>query len=229
VRQKEPQLPNVTQDNQYDIDFFLSEARRIGYVVYIDLEQQRRGPAKEVLYFGPSNALNPGTPDVTYELKWGVSLIDFSPKLSTANQVKSVEVRSWNRDTHEKIRKKVAADHPDIKVNRDLLRFVGVDKTCGGAGQQPREDIVVNEPQFTPDQAQRRAVALMEERLKQLVEATGTAIGLPDLRAGRRVKIVGLGARFSGTYFVTKTTHTISDSGYITKFTARREQGEGGA
>ena len=34
---------------------------------------------------------------------------------------------------------------------------------------------------------------------------------------------MGLGARFSGTYFVTDSTHTINDSGYITKFNARRE------
>ncbi|HEX6322440.1 MAG TPA: hypothetical protein VFZ36_01840, partial [Vicinamibacterales bacterium] len=63
-------------------------------------------------------------------------------------------------------------------------------------------------------------------RLKQLVEASGTTVGLPNLRAGQRVRIVGLGARFSGTYFVIKTTHTINNSGYVTKFTARREEGE---
>ena len=37
------------------------------------------------------------------------------------------------------------------------------------------------------------------------------------------MQIEGLGARFSGTYFVTETTHTIGDSGYTTKFNARRE------
>lgn len=226
VRQREPKLLHVSQDNQFDIDFFLIEARKIGYVVYVDLDQPRRGPAKEVLYFGPSNARNPGVPDITYELKWGVSLIDFAPKLSTANQVKSIEVRSWDRKTNKSIRKKIGADHPDIRVNRDLLHFVDPGKGCGGGGGRPREEVVVNEPQFTPDQAERRAVALMEERLKQMVEATGTTVGLPELRAGQRVRIVGLGARFSGTYFVIKTTHTISDSGYVTKFTARREQGE---
>ena len=41
--------------------------------------------------------------------------------------------------------------------------------------------------------------------------ATGTTVGLPDLRAGQRVRIKGVGSRFSGTYFVTKTTHTIND------------------
>ena len=226
VRRREPKLLYVSQENQYDIDFLLLEARKIGYVVYVDTEPQRRGPAREVLYFGPSNARHPGVPDVTYELKWGISLIDFTPKLSTANQAKSIEVRSWNQQNNRSIRKKVAADHPDIRINRDLLHFVDPGRPCGGGGCRPREEVTVNEPQFTPEQAERRAVALMEEKLKQLVEATGTTVGLPDLRAGQRVRIVGVGARFSGTYFVIKSTHTINDSGYITKFTARREQGE---
>jgi hypothetical protein len=37
------------------------------------------------------------------------------------------------------------------------------------------------------------------------------------------VAITGIGARFSGLYFVTATTHTIDDSGYVTEFNARRE------
>ncbi|HEX6323545.1 MAG TPA: hypothetical protein VFZ36_07460, partial [Vicinamibacterales bacterium] len=208
VRRREPTLLYVSQENQYDIDFLLLEARKIGYVVYVDTEPQRRGPARDVLYFGPSNARQPGVPDVTYELKWGISLIDFTPKLSTANQVRQIEVRSWDRSTNRSIRKIARANHPDIRVNRDLLHYVDPGRPCGGAGCRPREEVSVNEPQYTPDQAERRAVALMEERLKQLVEASGTTVGLPNLRAGQRVRIAGLGARFSGTYFVIKTTHT---------------------
>lgn len=229
VRQREPKLDYIAQDNQYDIDFLVLEARKIGYVVYVDLERQRNGPPREVLYFGPSNARQAGVPDVTYELKWGLSLIDFSPKLSTASQAKSVEVRAWDRQANRPIRKKVTARSSDIHVNRDLLHLVEPEDSATAGPCRPREEVTVSEPQFTAEQAQRRAVALMEEKLKQLVEATGTTIGLPDLRAGQRVRITGLGARFSGTYFVTKTTHTINDSGYVTKFTARREQGEGAA
>src|SRR5579872_3264561 len=222
----EPTLDYVSQDNQYDIDFLLLEARKIGYVVYVDAKPQRHGPPKESLYFGPSNERQQGVPAVVYELKWGLSLIDFTPKLSIANQIKSAEVRSWNRQTNRKIRKKVDVHHPDIHVNRDLLHVVDPGKQSSGAGFRPREEVTVNEPQFTPEQAERRALAIVSDRLKQLVEATGTTIGLPNLRAGQRVRIRNLGARFSGTYFVVKTTHTINDSGYFTKFTARREQGE---
>lgn len=223
AKRREPKLDYVVQDNQYDIDFLLLEARKVGYVVYVALEPQGRGrPPREVLHFGPSNARNPRVPDVTYELKWGISLIDFTPKLSTANQVKSIEVRSWNRQTNRAVRKKADLKHPDLHVNRDLLHLLDM------PGVQPREEVVVNEPQYTPEQADHRAVTLLSERVKQLVEATGTTIGLPDLRAGQRVRIAGLGARFSGVYFVITTTHTINDSGYTTRFTARREHNDEG-
>ena len=55
-----------------------------------------------------------------------------------------------------------------------------------------------------------------------LVEAKGKTIGVPDLRAGGKVKITNLG-RFSGVYVVTSTTHTIGEGGYTTDFNARME------
>jgi phage protein D len=216
ARRKEPKLDYIAQDNQYDIDFLLLEARKIGYVVYIDLEPAGKGKTREVLRFAPSDARHPGVPDVSYELEWGVSLMDFTPKLSTANQVKSVEVRSQDRQSNKAIKEKVDL-HAEGLANKDLLALLEV-KGC-----EAREEVVVNEPQYTKQQARRRATAVLSDRLKQLVEGNGTTVGLPNLRAGQRVLIRGFGARFSGTYFVTRTTHTLNDSGYTTKFTARRE------
>ena len=226
---REPVLDSISQDNQFDIDFLLIEARRLGYVVYVDLEPQGR-TAREVLYFGPPDERHPGVPDVRYELKWGISLIDFSPKLSTANQVSGVEIRGWNRSTNRAIKPRVTTSESDLRrhgitTNVDLLPLVQRRDTLGlplGTCRE-REEVIVNEPQFTLQQAERRAAAKMTERLAQLVEATGTTIGLPHLRAGQRVVIDDVGRRFRGVYFITKTTHTINDSGYTTKFTAHRE------
>lgn len=227
---REPVLDYLAQDNQFDIDFLLLQARKIGYVVYLDHIENPDGSLRDALYFGPSDARHPGLPDVSYELRWGISLIDFTPKLTTANQVSAVEIRGWNRQTNRAIRPRVSTSDADldrfgITANRDLLPLVQRQDTFGlPVGRcREREEVVVNEPQFTLQQAERRAAALLSERLKQMVEATGTTVGLPDLRSGQKIKIVGLGARFSGIYFVTKTTHTLNDSGYLTKFTARRE------
>jgi phage protein D len=213
----EEPIEYVAQNNQYDIEFLLGRARRIGYVIFIK-EEERKG--KKVikprrLYFGPSDANHPGLRVVTFELKWGLSLIDFKPTLTTANQIKSVTVNGWNRCTRKPISGKASLDDPKLKLNRDLHKLL---ETCDA-----REEHVVDEPVFTQKQADERAKAILLDRSKELVKASGTCVGLPDLRAGQRVRIGNLGVRFSGDYFITETTHTINDSGYITKFNARRE------
>jgi phage protein D len=100
-------------------------------------------------------------------------------------------------------------------LNRDLVEQLEF--------SDAREEHVVDKPIFTQTEADELARAILLERSKDLVKASGTCVGLPDLRAGQRLKISGVGARFSGEYFITDTTHTINDSGYITRFSGRRE------
>ncbi len=56
---KEDVLPYVVQKSQYDIDFLLTRALRLGYVVYIREADPNSGNADEKvthLYFGPSDS-----------------------------------------------------------------------------------------------------------------------------------------------------------------------------
>ncbi len=215
---KEEKIHYVSQQNQYDIEFLLNLARRYGYVVFVregNPKAKRPEEQQKHLYFGPSNDHVSGLRKVVYELKWGISLVDFKPTLTTANQIKSVTVNGWDRKTKKAIKGVVALDDKDIrKVNPDLQDFL-----C-----EAREEHVVDEPVFTEGEAKARARALLSDRLKEIVKASGTCVGLPELRAGQYVTIQGVGSRLSGTYFVTDSTHTISDSGYVTKFNARREE-----
>jgi len=213
----ETKLDYVAQENQFDIDFLLTRARQRGYVLVYD--QGKKG-SKPTLYFGPSqNAASAGRA-VTFQLDWGKSLIDFKPTLTTHNQIKSVTVMGWNRRTKKPIVAKSTVTDSKFRMNRDIHRLI---TDCN-----PREQIVVHEPMFSPQEAQQRADAILSDRLRCFVNATATTVGLPDLRAGVNVQIGGLGSRFSGTYFVTDTTHTIGASGYTTRFNARREDFEGG-
>ena len=217
--QFEEALPVVHEDNQYDIDFLLTRARRLGYVVYIregDPNARRPAERERHLYFGPSDGRGPGVRDVVFRLRWGVSLIDFKPTLTTANQIKSVTVNGWDRTRQRAISVKVSLGERGATVNRDLHNLISA---CDA-----REEIVIDRPIHTEREAREVARSILGNQLKEIVKASATCIGLPDLRAGRRVMIEGLGPRFSGTYFITDSTHTINDSGYITKFNARREQ-----
>jgi phage protein D len=86
---------------------------------------------------------------------------------------------------------------------------------------------VVDLPVFSKSDARKRAIGLMRDNSARIIRATGTTVGLPELRAGTRLKIGGLGERLSGEYLVTKTTHAIGESGYTTKFECRLEDYSG--
>jgi phage protein D len=212
----EKPIPIVTQHNQYDIEFLMQRARMRGYVVFIQEADPTTG-RQEQLYFGPSRpGMIPGLRDVTFELEWGKSIIDFTPTLTTANQIGSVTVRGWHRTRRQPISRTVTLDHPRIVANRDLHRIL---KAC-----EAREELVVDEPVFTNCEALERAISILLDQTKLIVTATVRTVGLPDLRSGQIVVINGVGARLSGKYFIKKTTHTINDSGYITQFDCRREE-----
>jgi phage protein D len=209
----------VAQDNQYDIDFLLVLARRNGYDLVVVEGVDRRDRKREYLLFGPSaTSIKP----VDYRLAWGRSLVEFKPQLSTSNQIAKVTVRGWDRRGKARISATVDLRDPKVaRINPDLHRLL--------LQADGREELVVDEPVFTVAEARRRALAILQDRLKQMVKATGTTVGLPDLRAGSRIEIGGVGARLGGTYFVTETTHTLGEGGYTTRFTARREDSAGRA
>jgi uncharacterized protein len=218
ARGLEDELPYVAQKSQYDIDFLLTRAKRLGYVVYVregDPNAKNPDERSTHLYFGPSDGRVPGQRQVMFRLRWGVSLVDFKPTLTTANQVKSVTVNGWDRAKKQAITVKATLDDKELNINQDMHELLNA---C-----DPREEIVVDKPVHSAKDAKILAQAILKDRQKEMVKASVTCVGLPDLRAGSRVRIEGLGARFSGTYFVTDSTHTVNDSGYLTRFNARRE------
>lgn len=211
VLENERAINQIAQRNEYSIDFLWKLARRQGYVITM-IEPEGEDP---YIRFGPSER-GESLADAVYELKLGQSLIDFKPRITTANQFKSVTVNSWNRETQERISETVSFDDPEMQeLNADLRYMLCM---CDA-----REEMVVDEPQWGENQARDRARALLMDQQKQMVKATGSTLGLPLLKAGTHVRISNVGARLSGTYFVTKTTHIFNDNGYITKFEARRE------
>ena len=210
----EPRTVFVGQKNEYDIDFLWRRARVRGYVVEI-----RKSPdtGEEFLYFGPSNTNGP----LAYELAWGSGLVDLKITLTTANQVKKVTVRSWDRKRQRAISESVDWTDSELrKLNPNLAEIV---MQC-----DPREERVVTRPVFTRDQAKAEARSILRGQALELVKAQASTIGLPNLRAGSRVLLSNIGGRVSGEYFVTQTTHTFNQSGYQTKFTARREDPDTG-
>ncbi len=216
AKSREEAIFYMAQKKEFDIDFLWKRAKTRGYVVVI---QEENDDHPQRLYFGPSGS----TEDpIVYELEWGRSLVDFKPTLTTANQYKSVTVNGWDRNRQRAISEKVDMNDPQIRrLNANLH---GLIMDCDA-----REEHVVTEPVFSARQARERARAILMDQHKEMVKASITSVGLPRLRAGSKVRILGVGPRLSGTYFVTESNHVINDNGYATQFKARREDEGGGA
>ncbi|NJN81887.1 MAG: hypothetical protein HC802_06120 [Caldilineaceae bacterium] len=79
-------------------------------------------------------------------------------------------------------------------------------------------------PISTKDEANAIAKGLSSDLSSEFVEAGGICRGDPRIKAGIRIKLKGLGDRYSGAYFVTAATHIFSARGYETHFSVSGRQ-----
>jgi len=207
-REEQLRYPYLLMNNQYPIVFLMERARRIGYELSIEYKKNQ----EVIFHFRPSSQVVRRT----YVLEWGVSLISFQPTLRTADQVSKVTVRGWDPKTKQPIvGTATRADIADEKV---------VDPSMLGLNDpQTAQEVTVDHPVAKKKEAEDHAKSILRQIASELITAKGKTIGVPDLRAGVKVQIEGLGRRFSGTYLVTDTTHTIGEGGYTTDFGARME------
>ena len=211
---EEKPYPYVLQANKYDVIFLLERVWTAGYDLFVQEVGENGQSQPPRLVFRRSAGLQ----RQTYNLKYGESLIEFTPTLTTANQVGMVRIQTW-----DSVNKRPILG----EATRDELLVDGI----GGRRQEreidqsfrQRVEVIHDQPVANQAEANQLARDTLERIAKETVTATGSTIGLPDLRAGTILILDGLGDRFNGRYFVKSTTHTIGDSGYTTQFECRRE------
>jgi phage protein D len=209
----EQPVPYLTMHNKYPILFLLERARRLGY----EFAVKETGKEKRLVTISFHRTSN--VDQTTYILEWGKSLISFQPTLQTARQVSQVTVRGWDPQGKKAFEGKATrAQLEEEKVVNPLDLGVTEPNLA-----KPME-IVADRPIQSQHEADELAKKTLRQLAQDLVEAKGKTIGLPALRSGVKLDIRGLGSRFSGTYLVTSTTHTIGDGGYTTDFSARMEK-----
>jgi phage protein D len=198
-------LDYVIQHNQTDLEFLQERARRIGYEVLVE---------DRTLLFRP----RPHEESETLTLNRGVELLEFYPRLSTLGQAEEVEVRGWDpREKQEIVATADAAEAGD-SMDGDTLGPEVASQAFGGTGQ-----VGVAQPLQNQAEADQLARGRMREMGLGYIVGEGLCIGDPNLRAGRVVKIEGLGERFSGRYYVTACEHGYRpNQGYRTAFSVRR-------
>jgi phage protein D len=202
----------VLINNDYPILFLLRRARRLGYDVFVKLDEGGDTPR---LFFGPRP-----TAGTVYELEWGKSLISFTPTLKTKGQVAKVTVRGWDPTKTGEDRSVVGeATWQDLDAELpDPALLSQIDAALAQSHEEVVDEVVGSE-----EAARERALGILRNIARGLITGRGSTVGFPELRAGRRIHLKGLGTRFSGNYLIKETTHAIGASGYTTQFTAEME------
>jgi phage protein D len=197
--------PYVIQYNQTDLAFLIERARRIRFEVLVQ---------EKTLIFRKAQ----DNQSKTYTLEWGKTLKSFNPTMNTLRQVNEVIVRGYDLMTRQEIVGRAGAGDEDTKMGG---RQTGAQVAAQAFGRRI-EEVRVETPIASQQEADQLARAIYNDRALQFVTGNGSSIGLPDLRAGRVIELQGLGPRFSGLYYITQSTHTISSGGHQTNFSVRR-------
>ena len=195
----------VVQANQTDIEFLHERARRIQYEVMVDDKKLLFRPAAHA----KSEALTLTQTD---------DLIEFAPRLTSAGQVTEVNVRGWSPKEKKEI---VGKGKTGDEVSKMGGQNSGPTQAEGAFGAVI--GLMSAMPVMTLAEADQIAKARLNELALEFIEGEGVCLGRTDLRAGKVIKIDGIGKRFGGQYYVTSAVHSYNpNKGYLTHFTVRR-------
>ena len=198
-------LPYVLQHNQTDLEFLAMRARRINFEVIVRDHE---------LLFRPRKIADAAELTLHRE----VELLEFRPRLTTLGQVPQLEVRGWDPAKKKEIVGKAGpGDEPQLMAGSN----------SGPSATRRAFDTILSARVTTPVQSQDEADGMAKRGFAEMalsyIRADGVCIGEPRLRAGTVVKIEGVGARFSGPYYVTSVEHSFRPKkGYRTYFSAKR-------
>jgi phage protein D len=194
----------VFQENQTNMAFLRQRAARIGFELFVQDSKLHFCKPKS------KQSLN---------LKWLRDIYSFHVRTTSAEQVNTVEVRGW--DYGEK--KAIVSTAQSEKLVTRTGKGKGSQTSTKFRSPSPKM-IVVDQPIFTPKEADIMAQALCDELGGEFVYADAKGDGNPHIRPGKIVKLEEMGP-YSGDYYVTETRHLYHERAYTTGFSVRGLRG----
>lgn len=199
----------VFQENQTNMEFLRERAARNGFELFVqDGKLHFRKPKQ----------------DESVNLEWLVNLTSFRVRVTSAEQVQSVEVRGWNYKQKQEIVSAQSANTVLTSIQHGKGQTTATKYQSGSP-----KLIMVNQPIASVDEAQKMAKALFNELCDEFVHADAQALGNPKLRPGRVVKLkdtqhIKMG-KYAGDYYITETHHLFDARTYTTAFSVRGLRG----
>jgi uncharacterized protein involved in type VI secretion and phage assembly len=199
---------HVSQANQSDWDFLKARAREIGYEMgmedgkfYFRQPVQASGAPQPGNYRNHTDAL---------QLVFGDDLLEFRPRVTSAEQVSTVKVRGWDPDQKQAVIGSANAGTVAAGLQDDPSTLAS---SFGGP-----TFTAVNRPLPQQPMVDGAAASIAEIISGAFAEADGVAIGNPDLKAGSTVSVGVVGDHFEGQYTLSGARHVFGENGYRTHF-----------
>ncbi len=197
--------PYILQSNQSNVDFLHELSKRYHCEITVD------GPNKKLKLKRPST-----TGQQSKSLKWGESLKSFYVKMSLANVPTKVEVKTWDPGTKSIKTATATESHGAMDTKPSIIEQAK--KAFGEA----KRTISIR-PASDPKEAKAMAESALNDAAMDSVKGTAAAQGDPEITPGMIILLEGLGAVWTGQYYVTGATHLLArSSGYTTSFDVKR-------
>lgn len=198
---------HVSQVNLSEWDFLQARASEIGFEVSVQdgkLNFHRPTPSSEAPGEGDFHSGN------ALQMVFGSDLLEFHPRVTSAEQVKEVKVRGWDPKTKQAIIGSAPAGASSAALP---MTAASMAEKAGN-----RTYTTVNRPLATQGEAEATAKAHVEQIGSAMAEAEGIARGNPKLKAGVAVSVGSVADHFTGSYTLTQTRHVFDTHGYRTNF-----------
>jgi phage protein D/phage baseplate assembly protein gpV len=208
---------HLSQAGTTDWEFIDGLAREIGFEVLVHDGALDFGKPNTASTAPTATGTNSSDPLV---LEQGRDLLRFRAVVTSAEQVKEVEVRGW--DVASKAALKATKPAATTSAQLGGTTPSKLAQTFGDPTY-----VATDVPYRTQAEVDGAAAALAEAIAGAFAEFEGVARGNPKLRAGQAISISNLGAPFDGKYTITTSRHRYdADSGYSTSFavTGRQER-----
>jgi phage protein D/FlaG/FlaF family flagellin (archaellin) len=194
----------IFQENQTNMEFLRELSARNGFELFIQ---------DGTLYFREPKSQG------SLDLEWLKDINAFNVRVSSAQQVKSVEVRGWDYKEKKAI---VETANTEEVVTEVSQNGKGSESATKFQNLPAPKMIVTNQPVFSPEEAKTIAQSCCNELGAEFIYADAKADtnGNPKIRPGRVVNLKDMG-KYDGKYYITETRHIYQNKVYSTHFSVR--------